>query len=200
MEGSVFIAGAAIQWLRDGLELIKSAKETADLAEVAREQHPEPIYLVPAFSGLGAPYWDQNVRGAMFGLTRATTKGDVVRATLESLAYQTRDVLDAMQTDTGLTVGSLVIDGGAAANNYLQQFQADLINVPVRRPKQLETTALGAAYLAGLGVGYWESMDALPEQAATEMKEPIAERQNEMAEAYSGWQRAVKAARMFPLD
>ncbi|WP_195226419.1 glycerol kinase GlpK [Weissella confusa] len=200
LEGSVFIAGAAIQWLRDGLQLIKSAKETADLAEVAREQHPEPIYLVPAFSGLGAPYWDQNVRGAMFGLTRATTKGDVVRATLESLAYQTRDVLDAMQTDTGLTVGSLVIDGGAAANNYLQQFQADLINVPVRRPKQLETTALGAAYLAGLGVGYWESMDALPEQAATEMKEPIAERQNEMAEAYSGWQRAVKAARMFPLD
>ena len=200
LEGSVFIAGAAIQWLRDGLELINSAKETADLATLAREQHPEPIFLVPAFTGLGAPYWDQNTRGAMFGLTRATSKGDVVRATLESLAYQTRDVLEAMEQDTNLKVANLVIDGGAAANDYLHQFQADLINVPVRRPEQLETTALGAAYLAGLGVGFWENLAQLPDVTASDIKQPMADRQAEMKSAYQGWHRAVKAARMFPLQ
>ncbi|KXU04442.1 Glycerol kinase [Weissella sp. DD23] len=180
--------------------MINSAKETADLATLAREQHPEPIFLVPAFTGLGAPYWDQNTRGAMFGLTRATSKGDVVRATLESLAYQTRDVLEAMEQDTNLKVANLVIDGGAAANDYLHQFQADLINVPVRRPEQLETTALGAAYLAGLGVGFWENLAQLPDVTASDIKQPMADRQTEMKSAYQGWHRAVKAARMFPLQ
>jgi len=197
LEGSVFIAGAAIQWLRDGLELIKSAKETAALATLAREQHPEPIYLVPAFAGLGAPYWDQNARGAMFGLTRASSKGDLVRATLESLAYQTRDVLDAMIKDTGLTMANLVIDGGAAANDYLQAFQANLINTPVRRPAQLETTALGAAYLAGLGVGFWSDLDHLPKPEAMELVMPEANQQQAMQSAYAGWQKAVAATRYF---
>ncbi|WP_439818210.1 glycerol kinase GlpK [Weissella paramesenteroides] len=200
LEGSVFIAGAAIQWLRDGLQLIKNAKETSDLAEIAREQHIDPIYLVPAFTGLGAPYWDQNARGAMFGLTRATTKEDLVRATLESIAYQTRDVLDAMQDDTNIAVANLVIDGGAAANDYLHQFQADLINTMVKRPQQLETTALGAAYLAGLGVGFWEDMTGLPKTNHLELKEPIAERQEQVQLAYKGWQRAVQATRLFPTN
>lgn len=200
LEGSVFIAGAAIQWLRDGLQLIKNAKETSELAEIAREQHIDPIYLVPAFTGLGAPYWDQNARGAMFGLTRATTKEDLVRATLESIAYQTRDVLDAMQDDTNIAVTNLVIDGGAAANDYLHQFQADLINTVVKRPKQLETTALGAAYLAGLGVGFWEDMTSLPKTNHLELKEPITERQEQVQLAYKGWQRAVQATRLFPTN
>ena len=200
LEGSVFIAGAAIQWLRDGLQLVKSAKETAALAEIAREQHVDPIYLVPAFAGLGAPYWDQNARGAMFGLTRATTKEDLVRATLESIAYQTRDVLDAMQDDTNIDITNLVIDGGAAANDYLHQFQADLINTVVKRPEQLETTALGAAYLAGLGVGFWEDIASLPVSNHLQLKEPIAERQNQVQHAYKGWQRAVEATRLFPID
>lgn len=200
LEGSVFIAGAAIQWLRDGLQLIKNAKETSELAEIAREQHIDPIYLVPAFTGLGAPYWDQNARGAMFGLTRATTKEDLVRATLESIAYQTRDVLDAMQDDTNIAVANLVIDGGAAANDYLHQFQADLINTVVKRPKQLETTALGAAYLAGLGVGFWEDMMSLPKTNHLELREPITERQEQVQLAYKGWQRAVQATRLFPTN
>ncbi|MGK4144665.1 glycerol kinase GlpK [Weissella paramesenteroides] len=200
LEGSVFIAGAAIQWLRDGLQLIKNAKETSELAEIAREQHIDPIYLVPAFTGLGAPYWDQNARGAVFGLTRATTKEDLVRATLESIAYQTRDVLDAMQDDTNIAVANLVIDGGAAANDYLHQFQADLINTVVKRPKQLETTALGAAYLAGLGVGFWEDMMSLPKTNHLELREPITERQEQVQLAYKGWQRAVQATRLFPTN
>jgi len=153
--------------------------------------------LVPAFAGLGAPYWDQNARGAMFGLTRASSKGDLVRATLESLAYQTRDVLDAMIKDTGLTMANLVIDGGAAANDYLQAFQANLINTPVRRPAQLETTALGAAYLAGLGVGFWSDLDHLPKSDAMELVMPEADQQPAMQSAYAGWQKAVAATRYF---
>lgn len=197
LEGSVFIAGAAIQWLRDGLELISDARETAELASVSRERHPERIYMVPAFAGLGAPYWDQNTRGAMFGLTRATSKADLVRATIEALAYQTKDVLVAMESDTDLHVGSLVIDGGAAANTYLQQFQADLINVPVQRPAQLETTALGAAFLAGLGVGYWKDLTDLPTATGSQYSEPDTMREEEMVKAYKGWQKAVAAARTF---
>ena len=200
LEGSVFVAGAAIQWLRDGLQLINNAKETAQIAKIAREQHIEPVYLVPAFTGLGAPYWDQNARGAMFGLTRATTKGDLVRATLESIAYQTRDVLEAMQNDTKIEVMSLVIDGGAAANDYIHQFQADLINQPVKRPQQLETTALGAAYLAGLGVGFWSDLSSLPTSNNLEVKQPITQHREQVQKAYKGWQRAVKATRLFPLN
>jgi glycerol kinase len=199
LEGSVFIAGAAIQWLRDGLGLIQNAKDTAGMAFRSAENHPEPIYLVPAFNGLGAPYWDQNTRGAMFGLTRATSKDDIVRATLESLAYQTRDVLTAMMEDTKLPLSTLVIDGGAAANDYLGQFQSDLLQLPVRRPAQLETTALGVAFLAGLGVGFWEGVSDLPKAGDMQVKEPDSAKRAAMENAYAGWQKAVAAARMFPL-
>ena len=197
LEGSVFIAGAAVQWLRDGLGLISSAKETAVMAARSRELHPQPIYVVPAFSGLGAPYWDQDTRGAMFGLTRGTTKYDIVRATLESLAYQTRDVLVAMTEDTGIQLSNLVIDGGVAANDYLHQFQADLLQIMIRRPKQLETTALGVAFLAGLGVGYWRDTDDLPKQGELTIKTPLRNSAEEVEKLYANWQLAVQSARMF---
>lgn len=197
LEGSVFIAGAAIQWLRDGLKLIDSAKDTAAMAQRAYEQHPDPIYLVPAFSGLGAPYWDQAVRGAMFGLTRATTRNDLVRATLESLAYQTRDVLAAMAEDTAIDLSSLVIDGGVAANSYLHQFQADLLHMRITRPEQVETTALGAAFLAGLGVGYWASIEDLPDASGKIVCEPNQAKFAEYEAAYQGWKKAVLAAQFF---
>ncbi|MEZ4828411.1 MAG: glycerol kinase GlpK [Bacteroidia bacterium] len=189
LEGSIFIAGAAIQWLRDGLKIIDEAKDSEYFAMKVPEN--DGVYVVPAFAGLGAPYWDMYARGAIFGLTRGTTKGHIVRATLESLAYQTRDVLDAMQKDSGTPISTLRVDGGACANNVLMQFQADILDTPVERPEIIETTALGAAYLAGLSVGYWEMsqvsanwrMDARfdPEMAS-------AKREN----LYSKWQEAVK--------
>ncbi|WP_419155388.1 glycerol kinase GlpK [Weissella minor] len=200
LEGSVFIAGAAIQWLRDGLELINNASETSDLAKQSRIQHPEFIYMVPSFTGLGAPYWDQQTRGAMFGLTRSSTKADVVRATVESLAYQTRDVMTAMMHDTNLEMDSFVVDGGAAVNDYLQQFQADLLQMPVQRPEQLETTALGVAFLAGLGVGYWSGIDALPKLDENHIKMPDLALAEEMDATYRRWQKAVRAAQTFPLQ
>src|SRR6266436_6172265 len=157
LEGSVFIAGAAVQWLRDGLGLIAKSSDTAALARRSRDRsHP---YVVPAFVGLGAPYWDSNVRGAIFGLTRGTTRADLVRATLDSIAYQVYDVLTAMEADTHRRIPELRVDGGAAANDYLMQFQADLLARPVRRPAMAETTALGAAMLAGLAAGVWRSPD-----------------------------------------
>ncbi|MDR3190057.1 MAG: glycerol kinase GlpK [Lactobacillaceae bacterium] len=197
LEGSVFVAGAAVQWLRDGLEFIETADETSDLAYRALEQHPQTIYVVPALTGLGAPYWDQNVRGAMFGLTRVTTKADIVRATLESLAYQTKDVLLAMTDDTKLDMQNLLIDGGAAANDYLQQFQANLLQVPVTRPAQLETTALGVAYLAGLGIGFWTDLNSLPHETGKTTVQPAAALKPKMETQYENWLTAVKAARMF---
>lgn len=200
LEGSVFIAGAAIQWLRDGLELIKSARETSELAQLSRIQHPAFIYVVPAFTGLGAPYWDQQTRGAMFGIMRSTTKADIVRATVESLAYQTNDVILAMENDTDLKMDHLVTDGGAAVNDYLQQFQSDLLQLPVQRPEQLETTALGAAFLAGLGVGFWQDVDDLPVLTAVDIKLPDASKRDEMAQTYRRWQKAVAAAQTFPLQ
>ncbi|GAE91946.1 glycerol kinase [Gracilibacillus boraciitolerans JCM 21714] len=154
LEGSIFVAGSAIQWLRDGLRMFKEAKETESYAN--RVESADGVYLVPAFVGLGTPYWDSDARGAMFGLTRGTKKEHFIRATLESIAYQTKDVLDAMVEDSGIEVKSLRVDGGAVANNFLMQFQSDLLDVPVERPQVIETTALGAAYLAGLAVGYWE--------------------------------------------
>lgn len=197
LEGSVFVAGAAVQWLRDGLNLIKSAKDTSDMAQRGYEQHPEPVYLVPAFSGLGAPYWDQQARGAMFGLTRATTKNDLVRATLDSLAYQTRDVLTVMAEDTAIDLSSLVIDGGGAANDYLHQFQADLLQMEVTRPKQVETTALGAAFLAGLGVGYWASVADLPDASEVVVRQPEYAKAEERERAYQGWKKAIAATQFF---
>lgn len=159
LEGSVFVAGAAVKWLRDELKLIESASETYDLAMSVNDSNG--VYVVPAFTGLGAPYWDAYARGAVFGLSRGTTKAHFVRATLESLAYQTLDVLRAMEDDSGIRVSSLRVDGGASANDFLLQFQADILDAEIIRPKVIETTALGAAYLAGLAVGYYKNKDEI---------------------------------------
>ncbi len=154
LEGSVFVAGAVVQWLRDGLRMFSQSVDVEALA--AQVEDTGGVYFVPAFVGLGAPYWDPHARGTIVGLTRGTTEAHIARAAVESMAYQTRDVLDAMQQDAGLTLATLKVDGGASANNALMQFQADVLGVPVRRPVVKETTALGAAYLAGLAVGYWQ--------------------------------------------
>ena len=160
LEGSVFVAGAAIQWLRDGLQLIDDAKETQGISE---ETEDKDVYVVPAFAGLGTPYWDMYSRGAIFGLTRDTGKDHIVKATLESLAYQSKDVLDAMQKDSGISLKKLQVDGGACANNYLMQFQADILDVEIERPNLIESTAIGAAYLAAYAIGLW-SMEEIKEK------------------------------------
>lgn len=165
LEGSIFIAGSAIQWLRDGLRMIETSSESEGLAQSSTSD--DEVYVVPAFTGLGAPYWDSNARGSVFGLTRGTSKEDFVKATLQSIAYQVRDVIDTMQVDSGIDIQQLRVDGGAAMNNLLMQFQADILGIDIARAKNLETTALGAAFLAGLSVGYWESMDELKELNAT---------------------------------
>ena len=159
LEGSIFVAGSAIQWLRDGIRLVDSAPDSEWVAKKVKDT--AGVYVVPAFVGLGAPYWDMNARGTIIGITRGTTKAHIVRATLDSLAYQTKDVLGAMEADSGITLAALKVDGGAVANNLLMQFQADLLGVPVDRPQIIETTALGAAYLAGLAVGVWTSKEEL---------------------------------------
>ena len=193
LEGSVFIAGAAIQWLRDGLGLIARAAESEALA--ASVPDTGGAYFVPAFVGLGAPYWDMYARGTMVGLTRGTTRAHLVRAALEAIAYQSRDVLDAMATDAGVPIDALRVDGGATANDFLCQFQADIMGVTVLRPKVIETTALGAAYLAGLGVGLWPSLDALAEQWAVERTFTPGMDDARRTELYDGWRRAVERAR-----
>lgn len=157
LEGSVFIAGAALQWLRDGLGMITSAKESESLAKDVAEA--DEVFVVPAFAGLGAPYWDMYARGAIFGLTRDTSSAHIVKATLESLAYQSKDVLEAMTKDSKLKLKTLKVDGGAVSNNYLMQFQADILDVPVERPEVIESTAMGAAYLAGIQIGWWTKED-----------------------------------------
>ncbi|MFD1139198.1 glycerol kinase GlpK [Paenibacillus urinalis] len=195
LEGSIFVAGSAIQWLRDGLRMIKDSKDSELYS--SRVDSTDGVYLVPAFVGLGSPYWDSEVRGAVFGLTRGTSKEHFIRATLESLAYQTRDVLNAMQQDSGNPLAKLRVDGGAVKNNLLMQFQSDILGAPVERPVISETTALGAAYLAGLAVGFWSSREEICEQWASErIFEPgMAEEQRERL--YAGWQKAVEAAMVF---
>jgi glycerol kinase len=193
LEGSVFIAGAAVQWIRDGLRAIASSSDIEALAASATETGG--VYLVPAFVGLGAPYWDPTARGALLGLTRGTGLPEIARATIESIAYQVRDVLDAMNADTGDRLAGLRADGGAAGNDALLQFQADLLDVPVDRPVVAETTALGAAYLAGLAVGYWKDLADLEanwrlDRRFTPSMEPIRRER-----LYAGWQRAVERAR-----
>ena len=195
LEGSVFAAGSAIQWLRDGLRMLGKAGDSQAYAE--RAPSSDGVYFVPAFVGLGAPYWRSDVRGSMFGLTRGTTKEHFIRAVLESLAYQTRDVLTAMQVDAGLTLKALRVDGGAIANDFTAQFQADLLDIAVERPRVKETTALGAAYLAGLAVGFWESREQIAQQRQVErsfVPEMAAERREKL---YAGWQRAVAATLVF---
>ena len=179
LEGSIFVAGAAIQWLRDGLEILKTARESEDRAR--RLKSNDGVYLVPAFVGLGAPYWDMEARGAIFGLTRGTTRDHLARAALESLAYQTRDVVAAMEQDAGIRLQQLNVDGGASLNDFLMQFQSDILNVTVKRPVVSETTALGAAYLAGLAVGYWNDRKTIQENWAVdaEYRPQMAEEERE---------------------
>ena len=195
LEGSIFVAGSAIQWLRDGLRILKNAKDSEGYA--AKVESTEGVYVVPAFVGLGTPYWDSEVRGAVFGLTRGTTKEHFVRATLEALAYQSKDVLSAMEFDSGIELKTLRVDGGAVSNNFLMEFQSDILCVPVERPVVNETTALGVAYLAGLAVGFWESQEEIARQWAIERrfdpKMPVEKREL----LYDGWKKAVKAAMAF---
>ena len=193
LEGSVFIAGAAIQWLRDELRMVESAQETEQMA--LSVPNSAGVYVVPAFVGLGAPYWDMYARGAIFGLTRGSKKEHIVRAVLESIAYQTRDVVEVMCEECQTELKTLRVDGGASKNNFLMQFQADILNVPVERPKVNETTALGAAYLAGLAVGYWESMEQIESQWQVDRKFVPNMDEKEREELYKGWRKAVERAK-----
>lgn len=193
LEGAVFVSGAAVQWLRDGLGIIESAAETQQLAESV--DSTDGVYFVPALAGLGAPYWDPYARGTIIGLTRGTTKAHLARATLEAIAYQSRDVVDAMSRDSGVPIAELRADGGAVANPFLMQFQADVLGVPVRVPVVAETTALGAAYLAGLGVGFWTNKSEIQtqwQQAAEYVPAMPGEQRDQL---YSRWQQAVERSR-----
>ena len=192
LEGSIFVGGSAIQWLRDGLRLVDSAPDSEWVAKKVPDAGG--VYMVPAFVGLGAPYWDMNARGMIIGLTRGTTKAHIVRATLDSLAYQTRDVLGAMEADSGNPLATLKVDGGAVANNLLMQFQADLLGVPVDRPQITETTALGAAYLAGLATGVWASKEELKKSWQLDTRFTPALDKKDADKLYKGWRKAVKHA------
>ncbi|WP_047150462.1 glycerol kinase GlpK [Aneurinibacillus tyrosinisolvens] len=195
LEGSIFVAGSAIQWLRDGLRMFQDAKDSEEYA--ARVASTDGVYVVPAFVGLGTPYWDSEVRGAVFGLTRGTSKEHFIRATLESLAYQAKDVLTAMEADSGISLKTLRVDGGAVKNNFLMQFQSDILGVSVERPVINETTALGAAYLAGLAVGYWESTAEIAKQWNIEHCFEASMQDEQQNELYKGWKKAVHAAMAF---
>lgn len=192
LEGSIFVAGAAIQWLRDGMRMIDSAADSEYMATKVKGTHG--CYVVPAFTGLGAPHWDQYARGTIVGITRGTNKNHIIRATLESIALQVCDVIDAMKADAGIEVRALKVDGGASANNFLMQFQADMIEAPVNRPACIETTAMGAAYLAGLAVGYWSSKeDVLKNQQLDRVFTPNMD-EEERKQKRKGWNKAVKYA------
>jgi glycerol kinase len=193
LEGSVFVAGAAVQWLRDGIGLLKSAQESERLARSV--DSTLGVYVVPAFVGLGTPYWDPNARGAILGLTRGVGRAHIVRATLESLAYQTRDVIDTMAAESGKTLAGLRVDGGACANDFLMQFQADLLDASVDRPRIIETTALGAALLAGRGVGLWPNAAKLERARTRDRLFKPRMRPEQRASLYKGWTRAVAAVR-----
>jgi glycerol kinase len=195
LEGSIFVAGSAIQWLRDGLRMFKDAKDSE--AYASKVNSNDGVYMVPAFVGLGTPYWDSDVQGAVFGLTRGTTKEHLIRATLESLAYQTKDVLSAMEADSGIELKTLRVDGGAVKNNFLMEFQSDILDVPVERPVVNETTALGAAYLAGLAVGFWESQEEIAKQWAVDRTILPKMSDENRTKLYDGWKKAVKATMAF---
>ena len=193
LEGAIFVTGAAVQWLRDGLKIIESAAETETLA--ASVPDTGGVYLVPAFAGLGAPYWDPYARGTIVGLTRGSGRAEIVRATLEAVAYQTRDVLDLMRSESGIAVPQLRVDGGMVRNDFLMQFQADILGVPVQRPQVTETTALGAAYLAGLAVGFWRDQGEIAANWAIDRTYEPRMPDDERERLYAGWQRAVERAR-----
>ncbi|MFI5187645.1 MAG: glycerol kinase GlpK [Chitinophagales bacterium] len=192
LEGSVFIAGAVVQWLRDGLKIIRTSKEIEELA--ADVPDAGGVYLVPAFAGLGAPHWNQHARGSLFGLTRGSSNAHIAKAALDSIAYQTYDVLKAMEADAGISITELRVDGGATVNNALMQFQSDILNCKVVRPMITETTALGAAYLAGLAVGYWENIEEIQKQWQVDKTFSPQMETTKANELLSGWQRAVKAS------
>lgn len=195
LEGSIFVAGSAIQWLRDGLRMIKSAPESEEIA--GKVASSEGVYVVPAFVGLGAPYWDDKTRGAIFGLTRGTTQEHFVRATLEAIDFQTRDILQAMEIDSGIKLAALKVDGGAVKNNLLMQFQSDILGVPVERPVVQETTALGAAFLSGLAVGFWKGTSEVTNNWKLDRRFEPKMGAKEREELYDGWQKAVHAAQQF---
>lgn len=195
LEGSIFVAGSAVQWLRDGLQLIENSAETEALA--FQSDNEDQVYLVPAFTGLGAPYWNSHARGSLFGLTRGTTKADLAKATLQSIAYQVNDIIDTMRLDTDVAITELRVDGGASLNDFLMQFQADITGVKLTRAKNLETTALGAAYLAGLGIGFWKNREDLM-QFVTPGNEYFANMSDEhRRRLIKGWQRAVKTTEYY---
>ena len=193
LEGSVFVAGATIQWLRDELRMIKTAPESEEYASAVEDT--DGVYMVPAFVGLGAPYWDPYARGTIVGITRGTKKEHFIRAAVESLAYQTNDVLKAMQEDSGITLKALKVDGGACANNFLMQFQSDILDVQVDRPEVIETTALGAAYLAGLAVGYWKNEEEVAKNWALSRSFESKMTEEKRTELLNGWHKAVGRSR-----
>ncbi len=195
LEGSVFVAGSAIQWLRDDLHFFKDSMESEVLAESIISS--DGVYVVPAFVGLGTPYWDSEVRGAIFGLTRGTSQAQITRATLESMAYQTKDVISAMEKESGIKLKSLRVDGGASNNNFLMQFQADILNTIVERPIVSETTALGAAYLAGLAVGFWKDKEEISKQWLINRSFTPNLSEEKVISLYKGWQLAIEAAQVF---
>lgn len=193
LEGSIFITGAAVQWLRDELKIINDAAETEELATSVSDTGG--VYLVPAFAGLGAPYWDQYARGTLIGMTRGSGRAQIVRATLESVAYQSRDVLEAMRSDSGLDIPEIRVDGGMVANDFLMQFQADIFDTTVQRPVVRETTALGAAYLAGLAVGYWESQEEIAQKWAVDRTFEPQMDEGQRESLYRDWKRAVERSK-----
>jgi glycerol kinase len=197
-EGSIFIAGAVVQWLRDGLGIIRSSSDVEELAGSVPDS--DGVYFVPAFAGLGAPHWDQHARGTMVGLTRGSTAAHIAHAALDSIAFQTLEVLLAMQADSGISIKELRVDGGAVINNLLMQFQSDLLRVQVVRPKIIETTALGAAYLAGLAVNYWKDIQEIEHQWKLDRKFSPAMSVEETQKLIKGWHRAVNAAKFWAAD
>ncbi|OHF14841.1 glycerol kinase, partial [Lacticaseibacillus rhamnosus] len=195
LEGSVFVAGSAIQWLRDAMKLIERSSDSEAAARASKSQNE--VYVVPAFTGLGAPYWDSDARGAIFGITRGTTREDFIKATLQSLAYQSRDVVDTMNKDTGMPIPALRVDGGAANNDYLMQFQADILGIPIERAANLETTAMGAAFFAGLATGFWNSTDELQSIVKVGKRfEPTMD-VSDRESLYEGWKQAVAATQQY---
>ncbi len=194
LEGSVFIGGAVVQWLRDEMGLIKNAQESEKLALSVKDTNG--VYIVPAFVGLGAPYWDSNARGTISGITRGTKKEHIIRASLESIAYEVHDLLDAMQREVSVKISSLKVDGGASNNNFLMQFQANILDAKVVRPKVIETTALGTAYLAGLEVGYWKSIEDIIDNSQTDRVFQPEFSENERLKKIDGWQKCIKKARL----
>jgi glycerol kinase len=194
LEGSVFVGGAVVQWLRDGLGILKKSNEVEELARQVPDNGG--VYFVPAFTGLGTPHWNPNARGTITGLTRGSSAAHIARASLEGIAYQVHDLLDAMQADSGISLKQLRVDGGACCNNLMMQFEADLLRVPVVRPRIQETTALGAAYLAGLAVGFWKSKQQIAKQWQVEATFKPKMKPKERQQLLAGWQRALKAAQV----